>query len=397
MKQHLLNVYNRSLIRIIRGKGVYLYDEKGKEYLDFMSGIATVSLGHCHPYIVKAIKKQSKELWHCSNLFTIPEQERLASRLSKLTNIDKIFFCSSGLEATETAIKLIRRYQYTHNNTKANKIITLKDGFHGRSISAISAGGNDYAREGYAPLLPGFTRVVRNDLAELESAIDDTTAGIFLELIQSEGGIYQLDINYLHAAQKISNENNLIFAIDEVQTGYGRIGSLFYHQKIGLKPDIVTCGKAIGNGFPLAACLIKEKVAEIMKPGMHGSTYGGNPLAMAVGNAVLDVQTQPQFLDEVNSTAENLRQLLSSLKKQFPNIIKETRGKGLLMGIEFNNNMQVQNLIKLCLDKGLIIGKTSHKNTIRLTPPLIITKECINHFGHVLESILKQEINYSYG
>ena len=385
---YLLNVYNRLPINLIKGEGVYLYDDHGNKYLDFAAGISTVSLGHCHPYIIEALNQQSQLLWHCSNLFSIPEQHRLAERLVQLTFADKVFFCSSGLEATEAAIKMMRRYHYVNGNANRNTIITIEGGFHGRSMAAISAGGNDLAREGYAPLLPGFRKVSRNDIAELENTIDENTAAVFLEPIQSEGGIYPLDIDYLKAIREITSKHNLLLAFDEVQTGYGRTSSLFYYQQLGFAPDILTCAKAMGNGFPLAACLTSESVASVMKPSTHGSTYGGNPLAMAVGNAVLDVITQPQFLHEVKNVAKYLQEKLHALQKKFPEIIKEVRGIGLLIGIELNANYSVKEVIRLSVEKGLLLTKTAQPQTIRIVPPLIITQSHVDECIDILSCIL---------
>ncbi len=375
---NLLNVYNRLPIKMMHGKGVYLFDDAGKRYLDFTSGISTVSLGHSHPHLIESLQKQSTELWHCSNLFTIPEQQKLASRLTELTFADRVFFCSSGLEANEAAIKMIRRYHYVHGHPERHVIITIEGGFHGRSMAAISAGGSDIAREGYAPLLPGFKKVKRHDIEALEKAIDENTAAVFLEPIQSEGGVYPLDQNYLQAVKEITKRNNVLLAFDEVQTGYGRTASLFYYQQLGFDPDILTCAKAMGNGFPLAACLTSETVAESMKPGTHGSTYGGNPLAMAVGNAVLDVMTQPTFFDNVRIVAKYLQDKLYNLQEQFPQIIKEIRGNGLLLGMEVFPQYNVQDIIKHLLHEGLLVTKTAQPHTIRIVPPLVITQQHVD-------------------
>lgn len=388
---HLLNVYNRSPITITKGKGVYLYDNTDKQYLDFASGIATTGLGHCHPYLIDSLNKQSQLLWHCSNLVSNFEQQKLASRLSTLTFADKVFFCSSGLETTETAIKIIRRYHYVNGEKARNTIITINGGFHGRSMAAISAGGNDYVREGYAPLLGGFKSIPKNDFVALKKAVDHNTAGIFLELIQSEGGVYALDIDYLHHIREFTKEQGIILAFDEVQTGYGRICDFFYHQQIGIEPDILTCAKAMGNGFPVAACLTKEFIADTMKPGTHGSTYGGNPLAMAVGNAVLDIITKPDFFNQVRSVSKYLHESLQTIQTQFPNLVKEIRGKGLLIGIEFHPQLSLSEIINLFYKNGLIVSKTANKNTIRLLPPLIIQKNHVDQFIDIFSSALNAQ------
>ncbi|MDG7056774.1 MAG: aspartate aminotransferase family protein [Wolbachia endosymbiont of Penenirmus auritus] len=368
---HIVNAYNRFEIPIVRGEGACLFDKDGKKYLDFAAGISTTSLGHCHPYIADKLKKQSDLLWHCSNIFTIPEQERLAERLTALTFADKVFFCSSGLEATEAAIKFIRRYFYSKGQEKRNRIITIEGGFHGRSIAAISAGGNEKSREGFAPLLSGFDKVPRNNIKALEEKISDETAAVFLEPIQSEGGVYKLDAEYLHKVKEITKAQEMILCFDEVQCGYGRIGSLFHYQNIGIEPDILTCAKAMGNGFPLAACLVRNYIAEAITPGTHGSTYGGNPLAMTVGNAVLDIVLKEGFFDHVRRISKYLKEKLLPLAEEFPRIISEIRGEGLLIGIELKAPL-ADKIVSRSLDKGLIMTKVLNNRVVRITPPLIV-------------------------
>ncbi|WP_264339440.1 aspartate aminotransferase family protein [Wolbachia endosymbiont (group A) of Cydia splendana] len=374
---HVVNAYNRLDTPIVRGEGAYLFDKDGKKYLDFAAGISTTSLGHCHPYITDKLKEQSSSLWHCSNIFTIPEQERLAERLTTLTFADKVFFCSSGLEATEAAIKFIRRYFYSKGQAKRNRIITIEGGFHGRSIAAISAGGNEKSREGFAPLLSGFDKVPRNDIKALEEKINNEIAAVFLEPIQSEGGVYPLDVEYLQKVREITKAQGIILCFDEVQCGYGRIGSLFHYQNVGIEPDMLTCAKAMGNGFPVAACLVKNYIAEAITPGTHGSTYGGNPLAMTVGNAVLDIMLKEDFFDHVKRISKYLKEKLLLLAKEFPEMILEVRGEGLLMGIELAT-LVADKIISRSLDKGLIITRVLNNKVVRVTPPLIIEDEHVN-------------------
>ncbi|MDN5247708.1 MAG: aspartate aminotransferase family protein [Wolbachia endosymbiont of Tyrophagus putrescentiae] len=374
---HIVNAYNRSELPIVKGKGVYLFDQSGKKYLDFAAGIATTSLGHCHPYIVEKLKEQLNSLWHCSNIFTIPQQELLAERLGNLTFADKVFFCSSGLEATEAAIKLIRRYFHVRGEKKRNRIITIEGGFHGRSIAAISAGGNEKAREGFAPLLPGFDKVPRNDIQALKEKISNETAAVFLEPIQSEGGVYPLDIEYLKQVREITKAHGIILCFDEVQCGYGRTGSLFYYQNIDIEPDILTCAKAMGNGFPIAACLAKSYIAEAIIPGTHGSTYGGNPLAMTVGNAVLDVMLTEDFFKHVLEISAYLKEKLLYLAREFSEEVLEVRGAGLLIGIELNSPV-ANVIINECLHRGLVLTKVSNNKVIRIVPPLIIENEHVD-------------------
>ncbi|VVC27464.1 Pyridoxal phosphate-dependent transferase, subdomain 2,Acetylornithine/Succinylornithine transaminase [Cinara cedri] len=374
---HIVNSYNRLKIPIIRGEGMYLFDQGGKKYLDFAAGIATTSLGHCHPYIVEKLKEQLDSLWHCSNLLTIPQQALLAERLVSLTFADKIFFYSSGLEATEAAIKFIRRYFYIKGRKKRNRIITIEGGFHGRSIAAISAGGNERSREGFAPLLSGFDKVPKNNIQALEEKISDETAAVFLEPIQSEGGVYSLDVEYLQQVRQVTKDQGIILCFDEVQCGYGRIGSLFHYQNIGIEPDILTCAKAMGNGFPIAACLTKDYIAEAITPGTHGSTYGGNPLAMTVGNAVLDIMLKEGFFTHVQKVSKYLRKKLLYLAEKFSKKVLEVRGEGLLIGIELKSPI-ADKIVDQCCSKGLMLTKILNNRVIRVTPPLIVKNEHID-------------------
>lgn len=386
---YIINAYNRLTIPMIKGIGPYLFDQDKKEYLDFSSGIATTSLGHSHPYIIEKLKIQLNSMWHCSNLFTIPQQELLATRLASLTFLDKIFFCSSGLEAVEAAIKFIRRYFYMKGEKKRNRIITIEGGFHGRSIAAISAGGNEKSREGFGPLLTGFDKVPRNNIQALKEKINEETAAIFLEPIQSEGGVYPLNIAYLKEIREITKAQEIILCFDEIQSGYGRIGSLFHYQNIDIEPDMLTCAKAMGNGFPIAACMTKSYIVESITPGTHGSTYGGNPLAMVVGNAVLDLILEDGFLNSVKKTSRYLKERLINLAKDFPEKILEIRGEGLLIGMELITPI-ADKIMNKCINRGLIVTKVLSNKVIRITPPLIINNEHIDVACDILyDSFLK--------
>lgn len=364
----LLQAYSRLSIEMVRGEGVYLYDSTGKQYLDFATGIAVTGLGHCHPHVVKAVQQQAETLWHCSNLFTIPEQVRLAKRLIAHTFAEKVFFCSSGLEAVETAIKLLRKFQ----SPKRYRIITLENGFHGRSLGTLSAGGNAIAREGFGPLLEGFDRIPRHDIAALKNAITDETAGILLEPIQAEGGVYPLDTDYLRSVRALADDAGILLCFDEVQCGYGRTGSLFRYQQIGVTPDILTAAKCIGNGFPLAACLTTDRVAAVITPGTHGSTYGGNPMAMAAGNAVLDVMEEPGFFAHVEECGAYFKTGLETLQKHHPDKIRAIRGVGLLLGVEVTGSAR-ETMLR-ALENGLIITRAGGDSVLRILPPLIATK-----------------------
>lgn len=404
----MLNIYRRFPINIIKGQGIYLFDDKGKKYLDFTSGIATISFGHCNFYIKEKLEEQLASLWHCSNLFNIPIQERVANRLINLTFADQIFFCSSGLEAIEAAIKFIRRYFYVKEQKKARsiegqpaeqvtkyKIITLVNGFHGRSMAGISAGGSLKSKAGYAPLLTGFESVAAGDIEELRAKIDRNTAAVLLETIQSEGGVYSVcnkDKDYIKKLRALCDEQDLLLCFDEVQTGFGRTGELFHYQKFGIEPDILTSAKAIGNGFPLGACLMKQKIADALIPGCHGSTYAGNPLAMVVLDAILDILTTEGFLPKVKEQAKYLWHKLLQLAKKFIHIIKEIRGEGFLLGLEFFPHINTEEILEECLKRGLALTRTSNVNTIRILPPLIIeqkdTDEAVAILHQVLSNIL---------
>lgn len=385
----MLNIYNRLPINVVKGDGVHIFDDNGKRYLDFTSGIATVSFGHCNQYIKEKLSRQLSELWHCSNIFNIPLQERVANRLVDLTFADKVFFCSSGLEAIEAAVKFIRRYFYTQGSKKY-RIITLKNGFHGRSMVGISAGGGVKAKEGYYPLLDGFDEVITDDIDQLKNKITENTAAILLELIQSEGGVYSIDKDYIIKLRKICDENNLLLCFDEVQTGFGRIGKLFHYENIGVKPDILTSAKAMGNGFPVAACLIKQKIADAILPGTHGSTYAGNPLAVTVVDAVLDIITADGFLENVQENAKYFWQKLLNLQNEFPHFIKNIRGEGFLVGIEFSSETDTKKFLLKCLDLGLAMTKTSNPSIVRILPPLIIEKPDIDIAMNITHQVLKK-------
>jgi acetylornithine aminotransferase/acetylornithine/N-succinyldiaminopimelate aminotransferase len=384
----LLNVYKKFPITIVRGSGIYIYDDSGKKYLDFTSGIATVNFGHCNKYISEKVKEQINKLWHCSNLFNIYKQESVAERLISYTFADKLFFCSSGLEAIETAVKCIRRYFYVNKKPEKYRIITLQNGFHGRSMTGISAGGGEKAKEGFAPLLEGFDTIPAHDLDTLKNTISRNTAAILVELIQSEGGVYPMSKDYVKSLRQIADENNILLCFDEVQTGFGRVGKLFHYQNLGIEPDILTCAKGMGNGFPVSACLMKEKVADAMQLSSHGGTYSGNPIALTVVDAVLDVITSDGFLEEVENIGKYFKLKLSEIKKEFKQFIKEIRGDGLLVGIEFYENFNSYEFLEKCLQNGLAMTKTSKSNVIRILPPLIIKNIDIDLAISIITDIL---------
>ena len=343
---------------------MYLYATDGTRYLDFASGIAVNALGHSHPHLVQALQEQAAKLWHCSNMYHTEGLHKLADRLVAATFADKVFFCNSGSEAVECGIKMIRKASQPRN-----RIITFEGWFHGRTLACISAGGNDIAREGYAPLLPGFDRVPFNNLAATEAAITPHTAGILVEAIQGEGGVREATAEFLRGARALADKHNLLLFIDEVQAGMGRTGKLFAYEHAGIVPDVVSVAKGIGNGFPLAACLTTDKVAAFMSAGTHGSTYGANPLAMAVGNAVLDMMLAEGFFAHVERMGTELKAGLAGLQQRFPAIIAEVRGRGLLLGIKLK--LPHHDMVEQLRNAGLLTSP-AQDNVIRIIPPLVV-------------------------
>lgn len=368
----LYQTYNRAPLRFERGEGVWLVTESGERYLDFAAGVAVTSVGHGHPHVVGALKDQADKVWHLSNLYEVPGQEVLAKRLTEETFADRVFFTNSGAEALECAIKTARRYHFAKGHPEKFHIITMEGAFHGRTIATIAAGGQEKYLEGFGPKAPGFDQVPFGDLDAVKAAISDATAAILVEPVQGEGGIRPIPVEMLKALRALCDEHGLLLILDEVQCGVGRTGKLFAHEWAGIKPDLMAVAKGIGGGFPLGACLATEEAAYGMKPGTHGSTYGGNPLAMAVGNAVLDVVLADGFLDNVRDTALVFRQGLASLKDRYPDVIEEVRGEGLMLGIK----AKVPNteLLMAMRDEHLL-GVPAGDNVIRLLPPLTVTAE----------------------
>ncbi len=375
----LLPVYRRSEIVIARGEGVYLYSPEGRRYLDFASGIAVNALGHSHPHLVKALQEQAALLWHCSNMYHHPQLTRFADRLVAASGFDKVFFCNSGSEAVECGIKIIRKF-----SQKRNRIITFSGGFHGRTIACISAGGNEIARSGYLPLLEGFDRVAFNDLAAVAAAIGKDTAGILVEAVQGEGGIRVASAEFLRGLRHLADQHGLLLMFDEVQAGMCRSGRFFAYEHAAIKPDIVSVAKGIGNGFPLAACLVNDKVAACMSAGTHGSTYGANPLAMAVGNAVLDIMLADGFMENVIAQGSKLLAGLRDLAEKFPSLIEEIRGVGLMLGVKMR--VSHREFAEQLREQGLLTSP-AEDNVIRILPPLIIeeehSRECLAIFENI--------------
>ena len=371
----VLGTYARKNISFSQGKGSYLYDINGNKYLDFVSGIAVNSLGHCHEHLIKIINEQSKKLWHVSNAFIIPEQERLAKRLTEHTFADFVCFQNSGTEATEASIKIARKYFHEIGKPNKKRIITFKGAFHGRTIAALFAANNPKHTKGFDPILDGFDQVPFADHETLKKTITDKTAAILVETIQGEGGIKEIPDYCLKGLREICNEKNILLILDEVQCGVGRTGDFFAFEKSGITPDIVPIAKGIGGGFPIGACLLTKKVSIGMKPGTHGSTFGGNPLAMSVGNGVLDIILSDGFLKNVKKISEYFNNELINIKKKYPKIILEIRGRGLLRGLKLavDNTLFIENLAK---NRMLVVK--AEEQVIRLLPALIVSKKEID-------------------
>ncbi len=364
-----------------RGEGAYLFDGQGRRYLDFAAGIAVNALGHCHPHLVKALQAQAAKLWHCSNLYRTEGNERLATRLASHSFADRVFFTNSGAEAVECGIKMIRRY-HAMKGAPRPEIITVKGGFHGRTLACISAGRNPRATEGCAPLLEGFTQVEFHNIDAMRAAVTAQTGGILLEVVQGEGGIRAHDNDYLRAVRTLADEHGLLLFLDEVQCGMGRTGKLFAFEHAGITPDICSIAKGIGGGFPLGACLAAAKAAEGMTKGSHGGTYGGNPLAMAAGNAVLDIIMAEGFMQSVENAGMALRDMLVRVAGAYPAIFGEVRGIGLMLGLQVKVNPQ--EFVTALRRQSMLAVAASGDSIIRLVPPLILSAEHITEAEHAI-------------
>jgi acetylornithine/N-succinyldiaminopimelate aminotransferase len=376
----LMPVYPRCGVRPVRGEGAYLYGEDGQQYLDFASGIAVNALGHGHPHLTKAIAEQAATLMHVSNLYGSPQGEHLAQRLVDNTFADTVFFTNSGAEAVECAIKTARRYHFANGNPQRHTLITFDTAFHGRTLGTISATNQAKMRDGFEPLLPGFAYANFNDLEGALALIDDNTAGFLVEPIQGEGGIRQASHEFLTGLRKVCDEHGLLLVLDEVQCGYGRTGKFFAHELYGITPDIMAVAKGIGGGFPLGACLATEEAAKGMVAGTHGSTYGGNPLGMAAGEAVLDVMLEDGFLDNVTAMGDRLRQGLEQMIPNHDHLFDSVRGTGLMLGLKLKSDSRA--FVAFARDHHNLLLVSAGENVIRILPPLVIDEshiaECID-------------------
>jgi len=384
---YLAKNYNRKKISFIRGKGSYLFTSNGSKYLDFVQGIAVNSLGHAHPKLIKTINQQSKKLWHVSNAFLIPEGEILAKKLAKKTFADYVMFQNSGAEATEAAIKVARRYFYTIGKPNKNRILCVKNSFHGRTLAAIYASGSKKMTEGFGPKVSGFDHFKFGDHKSLKKKISKNTAAIMVETILGEGGIKVIPDWCLKELRKICNKKKILLILDEVQCGIGRSGDFFAFDRSKIKPDIVPIAKGIGGGFPIGAVLMNKKVAAGMTAGTHGSTFGGNPLAMAVGNTVVDIVSNKKFLNNIKKLSKYFFSNLILLKEKYPSIIKEIRGRGFLIGVQLHKDQA--KFIKKLMEKRLLTIRAA-ENVVRILPPLNVKKSEIDQALQIMNKVCSE-------
>ena len=396
--QSVMSTYGRFPIAIDKGEGCRLWDTQGKEYLDFVAGIATCTLGHAHPALIKAVTEQINKLHHVSNLYYIPEQCQLAEWLVNHSCMDKVFFCNSGAEANEAAIKLVRKYAHTHLDKVDNPIIlTAKASFHGRTLATITATGQEKYQQGFGPLLPGFAYVTYNDITAIENAITDLdegtlsrVVGIMIEPLQGEGGVRPGELEYFLRLRKICDENNILLVFDEVQVGIGRSGKFWGYEKLGIEPDILTSAKGLAGGIPIGAMLCKDSCA-VFEPGNHASTFGGNPFACAAALAVLQTLAEENILQNVQQRGEQLRVRLRAIAHKYPHLFTEVRGWGLINGIELRSDIELTSiqLVKAAMEQGLLLVPAGLK-VLRFVPPLIVSEQEVNQAVSILETVIMQ-------
>ncbi len=379
--KYIINTYGERQISIVRGEGPYVWDADGKKYLDFVAGIATLNVGHCHPNVVAAIVDQAKKLMHVSNLYYIEPQAKLAKRLMELSFADKCFFCNSGAEANEAAIKLARKYSKENQDEGKFEIITMLQSFHGRTIATVTATGQEKYHKGFEPLVPGFKYVPFNDLKAVEDAITDNTCAIMVEPIQVEGGINMPEDGYLPGLRSLCDKRNLLLIFDEVQTAMGRLGTLFGYESYGVEPDIMTLAKALGGGAPIGCMATKDNIAESLTPGSHAATFGGNPLVCAAALASLNTIVDEKLPENALRMGAYLTERFLKLKEKYP-VIKDVRGRGLVIGVELN--VEGQDMASECIEAGLILNCIG-ASTIRIVPPLTINKEHADEALSILE------------
>ncbi|WP_243014479.1 aspartate aminotransferase family protein [Brevibacillus sp. FSL L8-0520] len=384
---HLMNNYARWPIHLVKGKGNRVWDEAGKEYLDFISGIAVTSLGHVPTKVAGKLHEQLDMLWHCSNLFHVPGQEKLAAKLSELSGLSRTLFCNSGAEANEGLIKLARRYAQKVKGTDRYEIITFGQSFHGRTLATLTATGQEKVKDGFLPLPEGFVTIPYNDLAAVHEAVNEKTCAIMLELVQGEGGVHPADEKFVKGLRQICDEHGLLLLIDEVQTGIGRTGTWFAFQQYGILPDAISLAKGLGSGFPIGAVLATEEAAQAFAPGTHGTTFGGNPLAMAAGLATLETIEEDAMLERVNELHQLLVSSLQQIKAAFPDKVVEIRGKGLLLGMELS--IPAAPVLDYAREKGLLL-LLAGPQVIRMLPSFITTENEVAQAAAVLKEAIAQ-------
>lgn len=384
--RYLMHTYARQPISIVRGRGSRVYDLEGREYVDFVAGVAVNVLGHGHPDLIAAIQKQSQHLLHASNLYYTEPQVKLAQALVEHSFAKKVFFCNSGAEANEAAIKLARRYGHEKHGPDRFEIITMLQSFHGRTMATLTATGQDKVQKGFEPLVPGFIHVPFNDLNAVEQAITPATAAVMLELVQGEGGVQVADQTFVKSLRDLCRQRDILFILDEVQTGMGRTGSLFAYEQFGIEPDIMTLAKGLGGGLPIGACLATDEVAAVFTPGTHASTFGGNPVACSAALAVMRVLTEGRLLAQSRAVGQHLAKSLLDLKERFPNV-KDVRGMGLLQGLELT--IDGKPVVTDCLNRGLLINCTMDR-VLRFVPPLVIAQRDIDRLIDVLADVLSK-------
>ena len=385
-KQHLMNTYARFPVTFVRGEGLYAYDEEGRKYADFGSGISVNNLGHCHPAVVKAIAEQAQTLCHCSNLYWSEPQLDVAEYLVKYSGLDRVFFCNSGAEANEGAVKLARKYFYDKGRSDQYEIITMKKSFHGRTLATLTATGQDKVKTGFAPLPEGFVYAAFNDFEDLKAKVSEHTCAVMLEPVQGEGGIYPAEKDYLEQVAAFCKEKGFLLIFDEIQCGMGRTGTMFAYEQYGVKPDIVTNAKALGGGLPFGAFIASEEVAASFGPGSHGSTFGANPVAASASRAVFEVMEKEDMLSHVKTVGADLRDRLLELKEEFPEVIKDVRGLGLMLGMEVTCGASA--VVNACFDNGVVL-LSAGPDVVRFLPPFIITEKDVDF----LTETLKKAVN----
>lgn len=389
MTTAVMQTYARYNVTFEKGEGAYLYDTAGRRYLDFGSGIAVNSVGHCHPHLVEALKKQAETFWHCSNLYHIPDQQRLADRLTANSFADAVFFNNSGNEAVEMMAKIARKYQFENGHPERYRVISIAGAFHGRSLAMLAAGKQQKHQHGFGPEVDGFDQVAFGNLNEMRAAITAETAAIIFEPVQGEGGIRPMEAAYVKALREIADEFGLLLMADEVQTGIGRTGKLFGYQWFDIEPDVMALAKGLGGGFPVGATLATAKVASAMSPGSHGSTFGGNPLAMAVANAVLDIVLADGFLEHVQTVGKILHDGMTQLVEKYPTLLLEVRGIGMHLGLRCQDQVVNNDLVVKAMENGLLVVPAGD-NVVRLIPPMTITEAQVAEAMEIMDTACAQ-------